>query len=275
MSPTAMSAIPPRCLRCSGSASRCGRSTPCSSPTTPAMRRRAAAPSTPRISASWCRGCASAACCATATACCRAMSARPRSARAILDAVAEVKRANPRALYCCDPVIGDVGRGAFVQPEVADFMRAARGAGRRHRDAEPLRAGAAHRPHGPQPRRRAGRDRRAAQRSARAIVLVTSLVTDETPADAIDLVACDDDRPLSPAHAEAAGRGARRGRRHRGAVPGALSAHRLGGRGDVARGGVGVRHPQAHRGGGRREMALIEAQDEMVNPSASFAAEPL
>ena len=43
---------------------------------------------------------------------------------AILDAVAEVKRANPRALYCCDPVIGDVGRGAFVQPEVADFMRA-------------------------------------------------------------------------------------------------------------------------------------------------------
>src|SRR5258707_14273316 len=41
---------------------------------------------------------------------------------AILDAVAEVKRANPRALYCCDPVIGDVVRGAFVKPEVADFM---------------------------------------------------------------------------------------------------------------------------------------------------------
>src|SRR5437868_3076275 len=41
---------------------------------------------------------------------------------AILDAVVEVKRANPRALYCCDPVIGDVERGAFVKPEVADFM---------------------------------------------------------------------------------------------------------------------------------------------------------
>ena len=42
---------------------------------------------------------------------------------AILDAAAEVKRANPRAVYCCDPVIGDVGRGAFVPPEVAAFMR--------------------------------------------------------------------------------------------------------------------------------------------------------
>src|SRR5882757_5759593 len=41
---------------------------------------------------------------------------------AILDAVAEVKRANPGALYCCDPVIGDVERGAFVKPEVANFM---------------------------------------------------------------------------------------------------------------------------------------------------------
>src|SRR5436190_3794475 len=43
---------------------------------------------------------------------------------AILDAVAEVKRANPSALYCCDPVIGDVVRGAFVKPEVAGVMRA-------------------------------------------------------------------------------------------------------------------------------------------------------
>ena len=42
---------------------------------------------------------------------------------AILDAVAQVKRANPRARYCCDPVIGDVGRGVFVQPGVAEFMR--------------------------------------------------------------------------------------------------------------------------------------------------------
>src|SRR3954466_12512370 len=41
----------------------------------------------------------------------------------ILDAVARVKAANPRARYCCDPGIGDVGRGVFVQPGIAEFMR--------------------------------------------------------------------------------------------------------------------------------------------------------
>jgi pyridoxine kinase len=42
---------------------------------------------------------------------------------AILDAVERVKQANPRALYCCDPVIGDVGRGVFVRPGIPEFMR--------------------------------------------------------------------------------------------------------------------------------------------------------
>jgi pyridoxine kinase len=41
----------------------------------------------------------------------------------ILDAVAEIRKANPRALYCCDPVIGDVGRGVFVRPGIPKFMR--------------------------------------------------------------------------------------------------------------------------------------------------------
>lgn len=42
---------------------------------------------------------------------------------AILDAVAAVKAANPRAIYACDPVIGDVGRGVFVRPGIPEFMR--------------------------------------------------------------------------------------------------------------------------------------------------------
>ncbi len=41
----------------------------------------------------------------------------------ILDAVARVKLHNPDALYCCDPVLGDVGRGFFVHPEIPEFMR--------------------------------------------------------------------------------------------------------------------------------------------------------
>jgi len=42
---------------------------------------------------------------------------------AILEAVAKVKAANPNALYCCDPVIGDVGRGVFVRPGIPEYMR--------------------------------------------------------------------------------------------------------------------------------------------------------
>lgn len=42
---------------------------------------------------------------------------------AILKARAEVKAANPQALYLCDPVMGDVGRGVFVRPEIPAFMR--------------------------------------------------------------------------------------------------------------------------------------------------------
>ncbi|HTT84239.1 MAG TPA: pyridoxal kinase [Rhizomicrobium sp.] len=39
----------------------------------------------------------------------------------IADAVASVKRANPKALYCLDPVIGDDGR-AYARPGVAEAM---------------------------------------------------------------------------------------------------------------------------------------------------------
>ncbi|HEY1133356.1 MAG TPA: pyridoxal kinase, partial [Nocardioides sp.] len=41
----------------------------------------------------------------------------------ILDAVATVKELNPAAVYCCDPVMGDVGRGMFVRPGIPEYMR--------------------------------------------------------------------------------------------------------------------------------------------------------
>ena len=43
--------------------------------------------------------------------------------RVVLDAVAKVKAASPRAIYCCDPVMGDTGRGFFVRPDIPEFMR--------------------------------------------------------------------------------------------------------------------------------------------------------
>ena len=41
----------------------------------------------------------------------------------VLDTVARVKELNPAAVYCCDPVMGDVGRGMFVRPGIPEFMR--------------------------------------------------------------------------------------------------------------------------------------------------------
>ena len=42
---------------------------------------------------------------------------------AVRDAALAVKAANPRALWCCDPVIGDTGRGVFVRPGIPEFLR--------------------------------------------------------------------------------------------------------------------------------------------------------
>jgi pyridoxine kinase len=41
----------------------------------------------------------------------------------LLDIVARIKEANPRALFCCDPVIGDTDTGSYVRDGVAEFFR--------------------------------------------------------------------------------------------------------------------------------------------------------
>ena len=47
----------------------------------------------------------------------------PAIGTVILEAVALVKERNPAALYCADPVFGDVGRGIYVAEGIAEFMR--------------------------------------------------------------------------------------------------------------------------------------------------------
>ena len=47
----------------------------------------------------------------------------PELGAVVLDTVARVKAANPSAIYCCDPVLGDAGRGLFVRPELPAFFR--------------------------------------------------------------------------------------------------------------------------------------------------------
>ncbi|MGJ8526260.1 Pyridoxal kinase PdxY [Halomonadaceae bacterium LMG 33818] len=41
----------------------------------------------------------------------------------ILDVANEIRRHQPKALYLCDPVMGDVGRGMFVRPGIPEFMK--------------------------------------------------------------------------------------------------------------------------------------------------------
>jgi pyridoxine kinase len=43
--------------------------------------------------------------------------------RVILDLVQRVRAANPSAVYCLDPVMGDVGRGFYVRPGISELMR--------------------------------------------------------------------------------------------------------------------------------------------------------
>jgi pyridoxine kinase len=115
----------------------------------------------------------------------------PEIGEAILDAVATVKRANPAARYCCDPVIGDVGKGAFVREGVAEFMRDRAVASAdivtpNHFELDVLSGRLS---------RTLGEARDAVQalhdRGPRA-VLVTSLAVEDTPADAVDLLASDE-----------------------------------------------------------------------------------
>jgi pyridoxine kinase len=109
---------------------------------------------------------------------------------AILSAVERVRAANPKALYCCDPVIGDVGRGVFVRPGIPEFMReqAVPAADivtpnqfelELLTDVEIKTTADAH------------RAVEALRDAGPKVVMVTSLATEETPADSIDLMAAD------------------------------------------------------------------------------------
>ena len=110
----------------------------------------------------------------------------------ILDAVAKVKAANPTAVYCCDPVMGDLGRGFFVRPGIPEFMRdevvpKADVITPNHFELDYL----------------AGTEARTLDELVSGVdrvratgpdtVLVTSVIVDDTPEDALDLVAVSGD----------------------------------------------------------------------------------
>jgi len=193
---------------------------------------------------------------------------------AILDAVARVKAANPAAQYCCDPVIGDVGRGVFVRPGIPEFMA-----------ERAVPAADIVTPNQFELEHLAGRatptlaDVQAAVDAVHArgpgIVLVTSLHVRETPEDAIDILVSDANgrwrvrTPLLPLQVNGAGD----------AIAALFFGHFLE-RGSAAEAmalavsslfGVLSRTLEA----GSREILLVEAQEELLRPTRTFKAERL
>jgi pyridoxine kinase len=187
----------------------------------------------------------------------------------ILDAVALVKQRNPAAIYCCDPVLGDEDRGSYVRPGIAEFMRqrvvpAAQIITPNQFELtaltglpvvtmeDVLQAADAARSLGPE------------------VVLITSVVRRDGPPDTMDMVAVDGDgawlvsTPRLPRSFTGSGD-----------VTAATFLVAMLRKWDLA---AALAHTAAVVYGllavttslGRAELALIAAQDEIVNPSHRF-----
>jgi pyridoxine kinase len=202
----------------------------------------------------------------------------PGTGPVVAEAASLLRAANPKALWCCDPVIGDDAPGIYVRPGIADFFReqAVPGADILTPNrfelqcltrlpcetlAEVRHAVAAlqsrMRPQGPR------------------TVLVTSLVTAETPAEAIDCLAAGADgmhllrTPKLPIAANGAGD----------AMAALFLFHLLAaGRARIAlEKSASAIHALLTRTleAGSRELLLVAAQQEFLNPFKAFAATAL
>jgi pyridoxine kinase len=110
---------------------------------------------------------------------------------AIMHAVTSVRRAKPEAMYCCDPVIGDSDTGVYVRPGIEEFLRtqalpAADIATPNRFEMERLTGLDCSTLHGA--KRAVLRLRSMLHEDGPASVLLTSLETEGTPADCIDMM---------------------------------------------------------------------------------------
>jgi pyridoxine kinase len=198
----------------------------------------------------------------------------PAVGAVILDAVARVKAANPDAVYCCDPVMGDVGRGMFVRPGIPEFMRdtvvpQADVVTPNHFELDFL----------------AGRTTTTLEEVLDAVdavrdrgprdVLVTSVLTSEVAADHLDVVAVSDagawavTTPLLPISPNGCGD-----------VTAALYLAHLRTTGSPATALERTTSSvfailEATIAAGTREIQLVAAQDAIADPPATFAARRL
>jgi pyridoxine kinase len=196
----------------------------------------------------------------------------PAIGEAILATVGQVKSANPAARYCCDPVIGDVGRGIYVEAGVPEFLR-----------DHAVPAADVVTPNQFELDQLSGRRSTTLREAVAAVealhalgprvVLVTSLHTAETPPDAVDLMVSDPQgrfrlrTPQLPLAINGAGD----------AIAALFFAHllRTGSAAEaLSRATSSVFGILRHTAqAGAHEMLLIEAQHEIVAPGEIFQPE--
>jgi pyridoxine kinase len=193
---------------------------------------------------------------------------------AVLESAAKVRALNPKALYCCDPVIGDVGRGVFVRPGIPEFMR-----DRAVPAADVITPNQFELEYLSGHRIASLDDAVTALQRVHAlgpkVVLVTSLSTADTPDHSIEMLVSDGARrfrvrtPLLPISVNGAGD----------AIAALFFVHLLTS-GDAAHAltraassvfGLLKRTAEA----GSREILTVAAQDEFVTPSTLFQAEEI
>ena len=196
---------------------------------------------------------------------------------AILHAVTRVRSENPGAIYCCDPVIGDVEEGVYVRPGIEEFLR----------DHALPQADIAT-PNRFELERLTGLPCRTVAEAKHAVaalaatlrpdglrcVLLTSLDSEDTPGDHLDLMVGEGGTfhllrtPRLPVAVNGAGD----------AIAALFLFHRMrSGSGVTAleEAGSAVHGLLKHTAdAGAREIQLVAAQQEFVAPSRRFSATP-
>ena len=192
---------------------------------------------------------------------------------AILGAVARAKAANPACVYCCDPVMGDDDTDLYVRAGIPELIR-----------DQAMPAADIATPNLFELRLLTGMTVTTLAQAKRAVaalhalgprvVLLTSLRTEETPADAMDMLCSEAGAfhllrtPLLPVQVNGAGD----------AIAALFLFHRLrtgSAAAAMAEAGSAI-HGLLRRtaAAGSREILLVGAQDEFVAPTQRFAAQP-
>lgn len=196
----------------------------------------------------------------------------------VLRAVQRVRALHPQALYCCDPVMGDYGRGVFVRPELPPMI-----AGQALREADILTPNQFELELLSGQTVRTLKDAREAAQKLRGqmrpggAVLVTSLQREEATPEQIETLAVTEAgawlcaTPLLPLDPPRNGTGD--------AIAALFLGHYLrSGRVDtalsLATSALYALLNITHQAGSR-EIQLVAAQDEYAAPQEVFAAHPI